>query len=333
MYLLLPHIMLFMTTLLMSTLAVVSSSTFLTMWAALELNLMSIIPLMLTSNNKLESEAAVKYFLAQALGSSMFLISYLALSQGLFLITNQNTPYMIMSIALMIKVGAAPTHFWFPSVMSSSSWLICILLATWQKIAPLTMITIMFPPSNKFIFLAAASSSLIGGILGLNQTQLTSLLAYSSIGHLGWILAIIYNSKYMGILYFSIYAITTSSLMILFYLINTYSIKQTASNSILSSDKYFIPMLLLLSLGGLPPLLGFAPKLMTLTLLSEQSQLSLSLALIIGSTLNLSYYLALAFNLYISSTNPMSSKPTYQFNLLMPVIIVSFPLIMAPLMA
>nr|YP_010271975.1 NADH dehydrogenase subunit 2 [Marphysa victori]UKB88238.1 NADH dehydrogenase subunit 2 [Marphysa victori] len=333
MSLLLPHIMLFMTTLFMSTLAVVSSSTFLTMWAALELNLMSLIPLMLTSNNKLESEAAVKYFLAQALGSSLFLISYLALSQGLFLVMSQIASPMIMSISIMIKLGAAPTHFWFPSVMSSSPWLICILLATWQKVAPLTMITLMFSPTNKFIFLIAASSSLVGGILGLNQTQLAPLLAYSSIGHLGWILAIIYNSNYMGVLYFSIYALTTGSLMVLFHLTNMYSIKQTMKSTALSPDMFLIPMLLLLSLGGLPPLLGFAPKLMALSLLTSQSQLSLSLALIIGSTLNLSYYLTLMFNLYITSTGPMTSKSPYHFHLLTPAIIITFPLVMAPMMA
>nr|YP_009471372.1 NADH dehydrogenase subunit 2 [Marphysa tamurai]AVG72595.1 NADH dehydrogenase subunit 2 [Marphysa tamurai] len=332
MYLLLPHIMLFMTTLIISTFAVISSNSFLIMWAALELNLMSLIPLMLTSNNKLESEAAVKYFLAQALGSSIFLISYLTHSQNLILIMNQDMPLIFMSIALMIKLGAAPTHFWFPSVMSSTSWLMCILLATWQKVAPLAMISFMFLPSKKIIFLIAMMSGLIGGIMGMNQTQLTALLAYSSIGHLGWILSALFNSIYMGILYFLIYAITTGSLMLTLHLTNIYSIKQTSTNLMISPNKYFISVILLLSLGGLPPLLGFIPKLMVLDTLITNLHLLLAMTLILSSTMNLSYYLTLVFNLYITSTNPMTTKPLSQLNLLTPSIIISFPLFITPIL-
>lgn len=66
------------------------------------------------------------------------------------------------------------------------------MLATWQKVAPLLLITSLIEISALYsivllISLIAGTSSLVGGIGGINQTQIRAILAYSSVGHLGWI--------------------------------------------------------------------------------------------------------------------------------------------------
>ena len=314
MYQIFPYITLFSLTLFIRTLATISSRNFIIMWAALELNLLSFIPLILVRKNKQEAEAAVKYFLAQALGSGLFIISFLLISYNPEFMSSPSASRLLLIIGLATKLGIAPTHFWFPSVIANSSWSTCLLLTTWQKIAPLTLIITIITPNNITLNFFGAISALTGGIIGLNQTQLNSLLAYSSIGHLGWTISILSISALQTVLYFIIYATTSIILMLIFNLNNSYSIKQLPS--LISSPQKisFILAVLLLSLGGLPPLLGFIPKLIALTSLTSNLQLILTFFLIIGSTLNLSYYLIIIFNLYITSIKP-SISPALPVNI------------------
>lgn len=124
---------------------------------------------------------------------------------------------------------------------------------------------------------------------------------------------------------------TTGTLILILHIINIYSTKQIPTNYSFPPSIVFIPIILLLSLGGLPPLLGFAPKLIILNTLAAQIQVLLAASLIIGSTLNLSYYLTLIFNLYITSARPTTTKPITKTTLLSPSLIIVLPLFIAPL--
>jgi len=106
-----PARLLFMTSLLTGTFVAVSASSWFTAWLGLELNLLSFIPLISSKSNLYSSEAALKYFLIQALGSALIL----AAAPGFLL--NLIEPQVIILSALLLKIGAAPVHFWFPSVI------------------------------------------------------------------------------------------------------------------------------------------------------------------------------------------------------------------------
>lgn len=291
-----PYSSLFYITLLTGLFLALSSNNWIAVWIGLELNIYSFIPLLLQSNFNQEKEAAVKYFLVQALASGILLLSIISTSTSLFT--------FIISISLCIKLGIAPCHFWFPIVISALSWKICWLLSTIQKITPLALLTQTLSFSNPIILrTAAALRALTGGIGGINQTQIRSILAYSSINHLGWITARSLYSTLTTLIYFLRYFIIISSIIIILAQKQIFAAKpllmKTSPNTFIWNPYM---LLALLSLGGLPPLFGFFPKLLILyTLLySDQPSVFLSFILIFSSTVRLYYYLKIIFNIALN---------------------------------
>nr|QHT64974.1 NADH dehydrogenase subunit 2 [Microphthalmus similis] len=300
-----PFIPLFSTTLVLGSLISISSTHWIFIWMGLELNLLSFIPLITSSNNFKENEAAVKYFLAQALGSSLLLLGALSLMLSPMISFSSNIMYSFITVGLLIKLGAAPCHYWFPQVMNSISWPLCIILSTWQKLAPLMIIMHpLYSETSSIIYFAAIISALVGGIGGLNQTQMRALLAYSSIGHMSWMLASMLFSSFLSLVYFSIYVFMTLAIMLSMYYLSQSSVMMSSSISSMSPIMLMMSMLLLLSLGGLPPLLGFVPKWLVIDMLTSSMNLTLPIILIVGSLINLFYYLSIAFSSIM--TQPIS---------------------------
>nr|AVW86202.1 NADH dehydrogenase subunit 2 [Pisione sp. YZ-2018] len=311
----LPFSSLFLSTLVIGSLISISSNHWILIWVGLELNLISFIPLLFLSNFNTENEAAMKYFLAQALGSSLLLIGGTNLYfSAQSLISSSLSSYIIL-LGLLTKLGLPPCHFWFPSVMNSLSWPLCLILSTWQKVAPLLILTYLFS-SLSFITIALiiTLSSLVGGVGGLSQSLLKPLLAYSSIGHMSWILAAGLSSLSSSLFYFLIYVIISSSIMFLLFLYNLFSLSSAALSSKFS---WLIPcslVLTFLSLGGVPPFLGFFPKWMVIQNLAEMG-FFIPLILILGSLLNLFYYLNFLFISLINKNTPLFIFPSKSFHI------------------
>jgi len=118
-------------------------------WLGLEINLISLIPLLIIKLSPLSTETAIKYFLVQAIASLLIIFS--SLVEGVFSISSilYRTNILII-IALGIKIGLAPFHFWFPQVIKISDWTQCTLILTWQKIAPFILIACVY--SNSMFF-------------------------------------------------------------------------------------------------------------------------------------------------------------------------------------
>lgn len=323
-----PSTTLFITTLVTGTLVTISSSHWIFVWAGLEINLLSFIPLIVQSNSNQETEAAIKYFLVQALGSGLLLIAGLLISGPALTLISPTITSLLLIIRMLIKIGAAPFHFWFPQVIACSRWYICIILSTWQKLAPILVfssITSSF--STNLIIFIAGLNSIIGGIGGINQTQIRALLAYSSIGHIGWIISATLISQSLTTLYLIIYILISSSLILSFYISN-FKLRNTTSINKINKNGLWISVLLLFSLGGLPPLLGFIPKWTLLEQLIGQTYTTLSIILIIGSLINLFYYLTIVINLFITSPPVTYNTLKTSFNPLEPTAL--FTLSIAP---
>jgi NADH-ubiquinone oxidoreductase chain 2 len=239
--------------------------------------------------------------LAQALGSAIMLYSRILLYRP----NNQSLIQSILAIRLLLKLGAAPCHFWFPSTITSINWINCLILCTWQKLGPLALL--IFPFTNTYqlkpILIAVASlNAIIGGLLGINQSHIRAILAYSSITHIGWVIGgTITNSALIPITYFTIYSAIIAPI---FIILNTWKslsfsqIPQMVTNSISIS---IIFTLTILSLGGLPPLTGFIPKWLTIITLRNINWI-LVLTLLLGRLINLYFYLNLTFNILTLST-------------------------------
>lgn len=298
-----PYLFLFSSTLFIRTLIALSSSHWLILWVALEVNIISFLPLISISTQFQETEASIKYFLFQALGSRFLLL-------GSF----NPSLYFLIFIGILVKLGIAPFHFWFPSVINAINWPICLLLTTWQKIVPIfILITSRFFHLSSLILAIASLNALVGGLGGLNQTQIRPLLAYSSIGHIGWILAASSISAFTRSIYFFIYILISTTLFIFLFFIQVNS--SNLFSTLVSSNFFAFSILtiLLLSLGGLPPLTGFFPKWLVL---SGFSNLLTPFILILGSLINLFYYLNICFSSALANVSPIFSKQTYSLSFL-----------------
>lgn len=249
---------------MIGTLISVSSNSWLSAWIGLEINLLSFIPLIINTNNLISTEASLKYFLTQALASSVLLFSvilFIYLSQIEWMIENiltTNYSFLIINSTLLLKRGAAPFHFWFPGVIEGLNWINNLILITWQKIAPLILISYYILPN--FFCIIIVLSVLFGSLGGLNQTSLRKLIAFSSINHLGWLIAAIISKESLWEIYFLIYSLLSFTIVFIFNSFKLFNINQIFSIQITSPINKICLFISLLSLGGLPPFLGFLPK-------------------------------------------------------------------------
>nr|YP_010319224.1 NADH dehydrogenase subunit 2 [Dacus vijaysegarani]QZO77425.1 NADH dehydrogenase subunit 2 [Dacus vijaysegarani] len=280
--------------LMMGTLITVSSNSWLGAWMGLEINLLAFIPLM-NNNNLMSTEASLKYFLTQAMASAILLFAIMMSYLNNYSVMQETMMYndIIITSSLLLKSGAAPFHFWFPNVMEGLSWMNALTLMTWQKIAPLMLISYM--NQNNFIILVIILSTIAGSLGGLNQTSLRKLMAFSSINHLGWMLAAMQASESMWLIYFSFYSFMSLSLIIMFNSFKMYHMNQLFNSFFNCKTLKFMLFLNLLSLGGLPPFIGFLPKWLIIQLLVTKGQYILMTLMTVMTLITLFFYLRLCF--------------------------------------
>nr|YP_010454112.1 NADH dehydrogenase subunit 2 [Inioteuthis japonica]QXJ42102.1 NADH dehydrogenase subunit 2 [Inioteuthis japonica] len=294
-----PSNFLFILIMVFGTLFSLSSSHWLTMWMGLELNLMSFLPLMNIKGKMLEAEASMKYFIIQSMGSSMLIFSSIIMyiyNLSWYSMFNSMMSALILT-SLILKLGGAPMHFWLPSISKQMPWMILFLLLTWQKLAPLFMLSLM--NSNlMLIMLISLLSTLIGSIMAINQTNLQLIITYSSISHLGWMMVMILINNSLTLFYFINYIIISIPLM---HLMSSELGNHLFSLSQKNNVNNLIIISLILSLAGLPPLLGFMSKLIILISLINMNLLMLSLLMLLGTLISLYFYLNMSLMLMIKS--------------------------------
>lgn len=278
--------------LILGTIISVSSSSLFGVWIGLEINIISFIPIIINlERNKKSSEAAVKYFLIQAIASAIVIfrsLYYYFFNRDVFSIA----PNFLITLALCLKLGIAPFHFWFPEVLEGLNWTNSLLLLTWQKISPLTILSIFFN-ADIFIYISLISA-LTGALSGINQTSIRKILAFSSISHLGWIGRIIFLNSTLWINYFVIYRIISFIICFSFWFFNLNFFSQLTL--IKDLNRKFIIFINLLSLGGLPPLLGFLPKWMAIIVI--RSNFPILVILILSRLITLYFYVRLCFRTF-----------------------------------
>nr|AML26265.1 NADH dehydrogenase subunit 2 [Leiodidae sp. BMNH 1274324] len=248
--------MMFFLMMLLGIFIVISSSSWMGMWIGLEINLLAIIPLMNNKKFMQLSEASFKYFITQALASSIFLISMIFLTKIL------NMPFMLMfNSSILLKMGAAPFHFWLPEIMEGLNWNLNYLLMTIQKIAPFNMVIIN---NSTFFMLIIIYGMLMSGILGMNQISMKKIMAYSSINHISWMLASLFSFKMIWLYYFITYSLINLNLLMIFKKFKILNLSQMFNILNQNFLLKLIYVLNFLSLAGLPPFLGFLPKWLTI---------------------------------------------------------------------
>nr|YP_009487862.1 NADH dehydrogenase subunit 2 [Anopheles forattinii]AWB98992.1 NADH dehydrogenase subunit 2 [Anopheles forattinii] len=290
----------FFITLIFGTLVTISSNSWLGAWMGLEINLLSFIPLMNDNKkNLLTSESSLKYFLTQAFASSILLFAIIMLMfiyNNNFLLLNNYNEILILS-TLLLKSGAAPFHFWFPEVMEGLSWINGLILMTWQKIAPLMLISYNF--IYNFFMISIILSMLIGSLGGLNQTSIRKLMAFSSINHLGWMLLAMMNNEMLWMTYFLMYSFLSFSIVLMFNNFKLFYFNQIFNITLMNPVMKLLIFLNLLSLGGLPPFLGFLPKWLVIQNLTNMNQFFILIISVCLTLITLFFYLRLSYSIFM----------------------------------
>nr|YP_010988752.1 NADH dehydrogenase subunit 2 [Anaspides tasmaniae]WOR81122.1 NADH dehydrogenase subunit 2 [Anaspides tasmaniae] len=298
---------LFLCSSLLGIFLAVSSSSWLTAWIGLELNLLSFIPLVSSKKDQYSSESALKYFLIQAFASSILILA------ATMILISPFYSSILVSCSLFLKAGAAPFHFWFPTVMQGLSWFQAALLMTTQKIAPLTLLsyTLLYNSifMNNFFLIIISFSALFGAMGGFNQTLLRKLLAYSSINHMSWLLTAMILSDSLWILYFFFYSIISFSIISLFHYSQAFHISNLIFKMNFSSLNKMILLFSFLSLGGLPPFTGFIPKWILIQEMINQNMIFLLVILLISTLFTLYYYIMVAINSFLFSSSKIFYFP------------------------
>nr|WNH21804.1 NADH dehydrogenase subunit 2 [Bryx dunckeri] len=294
------------------------SSHWLLAWMGLEINTLAIIPLMAQHHHPRSVEASIKYFLTQATAAAMILF---ASSTNAWLTGQWNInelshplPLTIITLALALKVGMAPLHTWLPEVLQGLDLTTGLILSTWQKLAPFALLLQMSSQTPEIILTLAITSTLIGGWGGLNQTQLRKILAYSSIAHLGWMALVLQYSPSLTLFALLTYILMTFSVFSLFKLNKVTSINSLASTWTISPLATALAPLIMLSLGGLPPLTGFGPKWMILSELTKQHLAPIATLAALSALLSLYFYLRLSYAMTLTMhPNTLTATPKWRF--------------------
>nr|YP_009629398.1 NADH dehydrogenase subunit 2 [Saccharosydne procerus]AVV32034.1 NADH dehydrogenase subunit 2 [Saccharosydne procerus] len=270
--------LLMLMTLMLSSISSLSSNNWLTLWILMELNLFMFMPMI--SKNKINDQS-MKYFIIQTLASNLLIFSIMMNAINLNMINNNLT----IMLSLMLKIGMVPLHIWMPEIMSKMSWKECFILTTMLKIIPMIFIKKMI--SFKLIILPMIVSMFVASISGFNQLNLKKMMAYSSIFNLSWMINAFFLGKKMIIIFLLIYSSLNMKIMYLFNNNNLIYLNQMKNLNFL--QKMHIN-LNLISIMGLPPMMGFFPKWMMLKLMINKS-LMLSSSMILTSIISMYMYM------------------------------------------
>ena len=310
----------------------ISSNDLLVFYMGLELQSLALYVLATFNRDKLKStEAGLKYFVLSALSSGLLLYGCSLIygfsgSTNFEIIANQLTSdeyvltfgIVFILVGLAFKISAVPFHMWAPDVYEGSPTSVTLFFTMVPKIAALTVfIRFLYVPFLNLIdqwqmiivFLSIASM-LFGAIAAIGQTNIKRLIAYSSIGHVGYILAGLATGSNEGIqssiIYITIYVIMNLALFSCLLMLkrNDQYYEDIDDLSGLSKNHPLLSLSLLVilfSLAGIPPLAGFFAKFYIFKTVIEQSMYFLAIVGLLSTVVAAFYYLRIIKIIYFDN--------------------------------
>ena len=314
---------------ILGMMVMISSNDLIVFYIGLELQSLSLYVLAAFNRDQIKSsEAGLKYFVLSALSSGLLLYGC-SLIYGFSGTTNfdqisnlmNNDQYgltfgiVFILVGLAFKISAVPFHMWAPDVYEGSPTSVTLFFAVAPKIAALTVIIrFLYVPFINVIdqwqliivFLSLASM-IFGAVAAIGQKNLKRLIAYSSIGHMGYALAGLCVGTNQGIqssiLYISIYLVMNLGFFSCLFMLkrnNTY-FENIDDLSGLSKNHPLISlslMVVLFSLAGIPPLAGFFAKFYIFKAILDQSMYYLAIIGLLTTVIAAFYYLRIIKIMY-----------------------------------
>jgi NADH-quinone oxidoreductase subunit N len=311
----------------------VSSNDIILFYLGLELQSLSLYILASIDRDNLKSsESGIKYFVLSALSSGLLLYGCSLLygftgSTNFDLIANElgkeNTgavfAMVFILVGLAFKVSAVPFHMWTPDVYEGAPTSITSYFAVVPKVAGLAvLIKFMLIPFSKIlmewqtiIIFISIASMILGAVAAIGQKNIKRLLAYSSIGHIGYALAGVATGVISGyessIVYISIYVVMNLGAFSCLYLLKKDGeYKENISDLSGISKKHPILaisfLVILFSLAGIPPLGGFFAKFYVFTAVVEQKMYALAIIGLLTTVISAFYYLKIIKTIYFDDS-------------------------------
>ena len=311
----------------------VSSNDIILFYLGLELQSLSLYILASMDRDNLKSsESGIKYFVLSALSSGLLLYGCSLLygftgSTNFDLIADQlnkdNTgavfAMVFILVGLAFKVSAVPFHMWTPDVYEGAPTAITSYFAVVPKVAGFAVLIkfMLIPFSNilaewqTIIIFMSIASMILGSVAAIGQKNIKRLLAYSSIGHIGYALAGVATGVVSGyessIIYIAIYVIMNIGAFSCLYLLKKDGeYKENISDLSGISKKHPILaisfLLILFSLAGIPPLGGFFAKFYVFTAVLEQQMYTLAIIGLLTTVISAFYYLKIIKTIYFDDS-------------------------------
>ncbi len=322
----------------------VSAHSMLTIYLGLELLSLPLYAMVaMERDNSLASEAAMKYFVMGAIASG-FLLYGMSLIYGatgsLNIETINQTLSNLQSNSLMVnfgvvfivaglafKLGAVPFHMWLPDVYHGSPTAVTLFIGSAPKIAAFGMIIRLLTDGlvglaeqwQPLLIVLALMSLVVGNVIAIAQDNLKRLLAYSTIGHVGFFLLGILSGTAEGyaasMYYILVYAIMTlASFGMIIYLSRSGFEADRISdfNGLAKRSPWSALMMLftMMSLAGVPPFIGFWPKLEVIKQAISQGYVGIAVFAIVFSFVAAFYYLKVARAMYFE--DPEEDAPSIE---------------------
>lgn len=324
----------------------VSSKSFLTLYLGIELLTLPLFALIaMGKEDKFAPEASMKYFVMGAVSSGMLLygISLLYGATGSFEMAGiaKNiasrsefpsiavlTGMVFVFTAVAFKLGAVPFHMWVPDVYQGAPTSVTLFIATLSKLAgfglAIRVLLDVFPAIygewRLILMILAIASLVLGNIVGIAQSNFKRLLAYSTIGHIGFVCLALLTGPESGyapaLAYMIIYAFMALAAfgMIIALSSEGFEAEQISDYKGLGKQAPFIALLLLfvlISLIGIPPTIGFYAKLIVLDALINADLTWLAIVAVLFTVIGAFYYLRVIRVMYFetaSATTPIPDK-------------------------
>nr|YP_010406815.1 NADH dehydrogenase subunit 2 [Labidocera rotunda]URC16616.1 NADH dehydrogenase subunit 2 [Labidocera rotunda] len=271
-------------------LGALSVESLLLQWVCLEVNMLCIIPVLLGSASEDSIMTGVKYFISQSSASVVFLISIMtadtiALSS------------LLSMIAILFKLGVPPFHSWMLGIIFSVNFVELLFMLTIQKFIPLIILSQMGVSESLVIMLSVLSMLLIATSMNTNFS-FHYMLFLSSVGNGMWMVVSLMTSVWM--LFLGFYCVMLSGVILILIAGKLVKFSDVATSD---TPKKIMVAMHFFNLGGVPPLMGFAVKLMVLKNLISMGLL-ICLVLVFMSAMILFIYTSMMYQAFTVSPSP-----------------------------
>ena len=314
---------------ILGMLVMISSYDLIVFYIGLELQSLPLYVLAAFNRNKIQSsEAGLKYFVLSALSSGILLYgcsllygfsestNFYTISQNIYSHETKNVFGLVfILVGLAFKISAVPFHMWAPDVYEGSPTSVTLFFAMVPKVAALTVfIRFLYVPFvnlidqwQAIIIFLSLSSMIFGAVAAIGQKNLKRLIAYSSIGHMGYALAGLAVGTNSGIqnsiIYICIYLIMNLGIFCCLFMMkrNGKFFDNLEDLSGLSKNHPVISLsllILLFSLAGIPPMAGFFAKFYVFMSVIEKSMYFLAIVGLISTVVSAFYYLKIIKIIY-----------------------------------